>query len=151
MYLIQLINRPQRWILWERRHKIVQIKLFKLTYSHLWWQVHRRKRPSFQILSRLVLVVEWVYQVGRFVSIPSFLLYYSDCYGCPAKIYPTIIRQSFFSSDFVFLNWTMFPFPGSGPSLDAGLTTTVTVPFASTNAQGQRICRQCGMVASREV
>ena len=40
----------------------------------------------------------------------------------------------------------MFPFPGSGPSLDAGLTTTVTVPFASTNAQGQRICRQCGMV-----
>ncbi|KAF8815492.1 hypothetical protein BYT27DRAFT_7249155 [Phlegmacium glaucopus] len=36
--------------------------------------------------------------------------------------------------------------PGSGPSLDTGSTPSVTVPFASTNNSGQRICRQCGMV-----
>jgi hypothetical protein len=37
--------------------------------------------------------------------------------------------------------------PGSGASLDNAQGTSVpTAPFAATNAQGQRICRQCGMV-----
>ncbi|KAF8972018.1 hypothetical protein BDZ97DRAFT_1008045 [Flammula alnicola] len=38
--------------------------------------------------------------------------------------------------------------PGSGPSIDTPQAPAAppSVPFASTNAQGQRICRQCGMV-----
>ncbi|KAF8148910.1 hypothetical protein B0H34DRAFT_811799, partial [Crassisporium funariophilum] len=58
----------------------------------------------------------------------------------------------------LFILFHCQPPPGSGPSLETppgpGSITTAgapapaptAVPFASTNAQGQRICRQCGMV-----